>query len=184
MIKKITKKQKKSPRVVVRKRESYSYQPQQIAYKQQSQDQGVGYQAPVSVSSGGSGKSPMFMSPMELEEYNPRLPNRHKHGGYPIRHEEALAVAYWLLARKMKKGKKTAKANKKTSKKAKKQQKNRTFKTYRMQSHMGVRCADCRRYIRLPCGYMGCGETLIKISKPQSLRKIDCVFFEPTYIEI
>ena len=183
MVKKAIKKPRKSARIVVRSRKAYSYPSQQMAYKQQQvPDQGVGYQSQMVSSAGSGGKSPMFMTPAELEEYNPRLPNRHKHGGYPIRHEEALAVAYWLLARKIKK---KQQKSKKLSKKTKKSTSpKRAVKKYRMKSHLGVQCADCQNYIRLPSGYMGCKETFVKISKPQSKRKIDCVFFIPTYIEI
>lgn len=177
MTKKPTK-TKHAKRTSKRKREVQYQGIPQYSYKQQAtpSEQEV---YPTSVPA--RGKSPMYMTPAELEEFNPRLPNRHRHGGYPFRNEDALAVAYFLLHRKTKMKKKQAQKSK--SKKTKKPRAQKTLR-YRMAPHLGVQCTDCANYGRLSTGKMGCKETLVPLTKNQAIRPKDCVFFVPTYIEI
>lgn len=99
-MRKTASRKKTNHRRTTQKRETYTYPYRQTSYNKQLDYQGIGEATP-SIQHVTS-KSPMFMTPTELEEYNARLPNRHKHGGYPIRREEALAVMYWLLSRKLK----------------------------------------------------------------------------------
>lgn len=81
----------------------------------------------------------------------------------PIRNEKAYAIGMWLAKRKIKPS----------------QKKNQTRK--RLHLHMGVRCCDCIHYGRLYNGspIYGCKDSMAKVSRPQSMRVIDCAFYVP-----